>query len=106
VKRLIVEGTEWTYAVGGSGPATLLYLPGGAGGAESGLRYVSNLAHGRQIVTVNYPLAQSMPNLTDGLIAILDANDAATAAVWGPHSEEWPPRSCCGVLPTASSRSC
>ncbi|MBX0328134.1 alpha/beta hydrolase [Oscillochloris sp. ZM17-4] len=78
--RARFAGIEWSYIVGGSGPDTLLLLPGAPGIAEMAFPYIVAFERHRRVIAPSYPAdIGSLAQLLDGLDGLL-----AAEAVDGP----------------------
>jgi pimeloyl-ACP methyl ester carboxylesterase len=83
VRRLTVDGREWTYTAGGAGPRTLLYLPGGTGRAEAASPALTQLERTHRVIAVDLPAVGSLDAAVDGALAVLDREGVDAAVVWG-----------------------
>jgi pimeloyl-ACP methyl ester carboxylesterase len=83
VRHVDADGVTWSYVVGGAGPSTILYLPGGIGQAEAAFTYLLALEAEHRVVAVSYPEVPSMAAVVDGLLAVLDAEGIGAVHVWG-----------------------
>lgn len=82
--RTIVGGARWSYIVSGSGPHTLLFLPGAPGIAEMAFPYILVLERHYRVVAPSYPATVgSLEQLLGGLEAILDAESGAPVHLIG-----------------------
>ncbi|NNJ10311.1 alpha/beta hydrolase [Chloroflexales bacterium ZM16-3] len=70
-------GIEWSYIVGGSGPDTLLLLPGAPGIAEMAFPYIAAFERHCRVIAPSYPAnVGSLVQLLDGLDGLLAAEAA------------------------------
>lgn len=76
-------GLEWTYYAGGSGDQTILRLTGALGVAEFAFQQARLLEPRVRVLTPDYPAVGSLPEMVDGLVAILDAEGVQHAHVSG-----------------------
>jgi pimeloyl-ACP methyl ester carboxylesterase len=82
-RRLTHRGLEWRYFAGGRGEAVVLRLSGALGLAEFAFQHIRLLEPRFRVITPDYPAARSLGEMTDGLIAILDAEGAERSHVVG-----------------------
>ena len=86
VKSLTSQGHLWRFISCGEGKDVLLLLEGAGADAEVEFQRILKFQKGRRVISVSYPAtAFAMRHLTDGIMAILDAEGVRTAAVHG-HS--------------------
>lgn len=83
VRRVATADAQWHYLVGGAGPETVLYLPGGTGHAEAAFTSLAELERDYRVISVSYPVLVSMTALVDGIVSILDREQVDRAHVWG-----------------------
>jgi pimeloyl-ACP methyl ester carboxylesterase len=81
-RSLTQGGVSWRYYAGGSGPV-LLRLSGALGLAEFSFQQISLFERKFRVITPDYPPVRSLEQMTDGLIAILDAEGVERAHVIG-----------------------
>jgi aminoacrylate hydrolase len=82
-RRLTHRGIEWRYFVGGRGDRVVLRLSGALGLAEFAFQQIRLFEPRFRVITPDYPAVQSLGEMTDGLIAILDAEEVERAHVIG-----------------------
>lgn len=82
-RRLSYRGVEWRYFAGGRGDEVVLRLSGALGLAEFAFQQIRLFEPRFRVVTPDYPAVRSLAEMTDGLIAILDAEGAERAHVIG-----------------------
>lgn len=82
-RSLVVGDTRWRYAVGGVGPDAVLVLPGGSMRPDSYFRLIGVLEREHRVIAPTYPAVSTISDLVEGVIAILDAERVARAAVFG-----------------------
>ena len=82
-QEIDVAGVRWEYISCGSGPETLLLLPGGMRAAESAFPYVEMFEDAYRVIVPTYPPLRTMDGITDGLVALLDAGHVPGAYVLG-----------------------
>ncbi len=82
-RSLQAAGLSWQYLASGYGARHLLVLPGGLRMAEAAFPLISALEADFRVLAPSYPPARRLDALLDGLAAILDAEGAAQAAVYG-----------------------
>ncbi len=78
---LRVKGVDWQYLTGGSGEQTILWLVGGLRAADAAFRSIPLLADNFRIIAPDYAAVNSLAELTEGLAAILEAENIAQAHV-------------------------
>jgi pimeloyl-ACP methyl ester carboxylesterase len=72
--RSCFAGVEWSYIVAGSGPDTLLLLPGAPGIAEMAFPYIEAFERHHRVIAPSYPASVgSLAQLLDGLVGLLVA---------------------------------
>jgi aminoacrylate hydrolase len=76
-------GLEWTYYAGGTGDHAILRLTGALGLAEFAFQQSRLLEPQFRVLTPDYPAVGSLAEMTDGLMAILDAEGVERAHVSG-----------------------
>jgi pimeloyl-ACP methyl ester carboxylesterase len=82
-RRVDVDGEAWSVIdTGGAGQAVLV-VPGGAGQAEAEFQAIAALEDTFRIVCPTYPLVESMDELVDGLVRLLDELHIDRVHVWG-----------------------
>lgn len=72
----------WEYVTGGEG-APLLFIPGINETAESNFLQITELEKHFHVVVVTVPAVPSMSMITDGLLAVLDAEGLDRVSVYG-----------------------
>jgi pimeloyl-ACP methyl ester carboxylesterase len=82
-RQLANRGVNWRYYVGGTGEAVILRLTGALGLAEFSFQQIGLFERQFRVITPDYPAARSLADVTDGLVAILDAERVARAHVSG-----------------------
>ena len=82
-RRLTYRGVEWRYFVGGDGDQVVLRLSGALGLAEFAFQQIRLFEPRFRVITPDYPAVRSLAEMTDGLIAILDAESVERAHVIG-----------------------
>jgi pimeloyl-ACP methyl ester carboxylesterase len=82
-RRLTHRGIEWRYFAGGRGGHVLLRLSGALGLAEFSFQQIRLFEPQFRVITPDYPAVGSLAEMTDGVIAILDAEDVEGAHVIG-----------------------
>ena len=66
------QGYDWTYAVLGNGPKTILFLHGMTGGYDFWWQQMNAFSPDYRVVSVTYPPVDSLSALGKGVMAILD----------------------------------
>jgi pimeloyl-ACP methyl ester carboxylesterase len=82
-KVLAVDDVTWQYISCGQGQQAILLLPGGTGFGEGFFRYILALDAEYRLVSPMYPPVSTMGRLTDGLVAILEAEGIRQANILG-----------------------
>jgi pimeloyl-ACP methyl ester carboxylesterase len=80
-RSLTRAGVNWRYYAGGSGDRVLLRLSGALGLAEFSFQQISLFERRFRVITPDYPAVSSLAQMTDGLVAILDAEGVERAHV-------------------------
>jgi pimeloyl-ACP methyl ester carboxylesterase len=79
-----ILGHWWTYLLGGSGPQTVLVLPGVPGRADTAFAYIQALERDYRVICPNYPSSvRSLAGLIEGLIALLARENVTCVHVIG-----------------------
>jgi pimeloyl-ACP methyl ester carboxylesterase len=74
---------EWRYRCFGTGIRTILLLPGGELVNDLGFSFALSLSQDYRILYPAYPRAESLEELADGLVAILDREGVVRASLLG-----------------------
>jgi pimeloyl-ACP methyl ester carboxylesterase len=82
-RSLMQGGVNWRYYAGGSGDRVLLRLSGALGLAEFSFQQISLFERHFRVIAPDYPAVRSLAEMTEGLIAILDAEGVDRAHVIG-----------------------
>lgn len=82
-RRLTHRGVEWRYFAGGRGNPVVLRLSGALGLAEFAFQQIRLFEPQFRVITPDYPAVRSLAELTEGLVAILDAEGVERAHVIG-----------------------
>jgi pimeloyl-ACP methyl ester carboxylesterase len=82
-RRLSYRGVEWRYFAGGRGQEVVLRLSGALGLGEFAFQQIRLFEPRFRVITPDYPAVRSLAEMTDGLVAILDAEGAQRAHVIG-----------------------
>jgi pimeloyl-ACP methyl ester carboxylesterase len=80
-RYLTIGGIRWEYIASGGGAKTLLLLPGGMRIAESAFGYIELFEGKYRVLTPTYPPLADMAGLTDGIAAVLDAENAPRVSI-------------------------
>lgn len=83
--RVEVAGIEWDYLRAGTGPPSILLLPGGLGVAELSFRTIERLEPRAQVIAPTIPAEAHVGRVVDGLAGLLDRVGIERAHVFG-HS--------------------
>lgn len=78
-----VDGVPFEYLVSGSGPRTLLLLPGLLGDAASLWQQIAEFERDHRVVSLTYPDTPSLRGQLDALARVLDAEGVERAVVVG-----------------------
>jgi pimeloyl-ACP methyl ester carboxylesterase len=71
-QQIDVNGATWSYLVTGEGDHTILFLHGMTGSYDIWWQQIENLRDRFRIVTLTYPPVNSLQELSNGVIKILD----------------------------------
>ncbi|MFZ1084661.1 MAG: alpha/beta hydrolase [Terracidiphilus sp.] len=83
-EKLVRDGAaEWRYRVIGTGPLTLLAIPGGELVNDLGFEFALPISDCCWVIYPAYPRVASMEVLASGLRAVLDAEKIDRAAILG-----------------------
>jgi pimeloyl-ACP methyl ester carboxylesterase len=82
-KLLIVKGIAWEYAAFGSGQEAILFLHGMTGAYDIWWQQMQGLQDHYRVVSVTYPAVDSLEALSDGVLAILDAEGVKQTHIVG-----------------------
>ncbi|BCW65305.1 hypothetical protein NicSoilB4_00680 [Arthrobacter sp. NicSoilB4] len=82
-RTLDVDGVQWRYLAGGSGGQTVLLPAGGTRVPAMYLLLIEALERDFRVLAPAYPPGAGITGLADGLAAILDAEGAGQADVFG-----------------------
>lgn len=82
-KELVVDGVRWEYIIGGEGDRTLLLLNGGLRIAETAFTYIDLFEPFYRVIVPTYPPLWSIDDLTDGIVSILDTEQAQEVLILG-----------------------
>jgi pimeloyl-ACP methyl ester carboxylesterase len=72
-------GTSWRYRCVGVGGEPVLWLTGALGRAEFAFAHILALGDGFRVVAPDYPPVDTLNELVEGLVAILDAEEVGRA---------------------------
>lgn len=82
-RSVLVETTEWTYRVAGSGAEGLLVLPGALGGAEGIAPLLQHLGSDYRLLFVDYAVVSGLDDVLEGLREILRREKVERTALLG-----------------------
>jgi pimeloyl-ACP methyl ester carboxylesterase len=82
-RRLTHRGIQWRYFAGGHAGQVVLRLSGALGLAEFSFQQIRLFESRFRVITPDYPAVRSLAEMTDGVIAILDAESVERAHVIG-----------------------
>lgn len=83
VQQLQAGGYTWTYLSTGRGDTTLLFLHGMGGSYDIWFQQIAHFKDRYNIISVEYPPAHSLKELTEGILAILDKEQVKQVVVIG-----------------------
>jgi pimeloyl-ACP methyl ester carboxylesterase len=75
----------WDYIAAGTGPPSVLVLPGGIGSAESSFTRIERLSLFARVIAPTIPPLDTVGRVCDGLVSLLDSEGIERAHVFG-HS--------------------
>ena len=81
--HLDVDGVTWEYLATGSGQQTILFLHGMTGSYDIWWQQIEALQEAYRVVSVTYPAVDSLAELENGVLAILDHEVVTTFNVVG-----------------------
>ena len=73
VRTLELHGVEWNYASLGDGPGTILFLHGMTGAYDIWWQQMEALQDEYRVISVTYPAVDSLEEMEQGVMAILEA---------------------------------
>ena len=82
-KSLKIKGIAWEYAAFGEGRETILFLHGMTGAYDIWWQQMEALQDRYRVISVTYPAVNSLEELSDGVLAILDAEGVKQAHIVG-----------------------
>ena len=82
-RELTVAGVRWEYIACGRGSETLLLLNGGLRVAETAFGYIELFEAHYRVIVPTYPPLWSIDDLTNGILVILDAEQAQDVLILG-----------------------
>jgi lipase len=82
-RRLGHCGVDWRYYTGGNGEQVVLRLSGALGLAEFSFQQIRLFESRFRVISPDYPPVRSLDEITEGLLAILDAEGVERAHVSG-----------------------
>ncbi len=82
-KTVTAEGHSWQYVVLGSGPKTIVFLHGMAGGYDFWWQQMNAFSRKYRVISLTYPPVDNLPGLGKGVVAILDKENVGQAIVVG-----------------------
>ena len=74
-KILKVNGVKWEYVAFGKGQETILFLHGMTGAYDIWWNQMEALQNDYRVISVTYPAVDSLGEMSDGVFAILDAEE-------------------------------
>ncbi len=82
-KHIDVNGVQWEYVAIGEGEETILFLHGMTGSYDIWWQQITALQDRYRAISVTYPAVDSLEGLSEGVLAILDAEQADIVNVVG-----------------------
>lgn len=82
-KHLQVNEKDWEYAAFGSGENTILFLHGMTGAYDIWWQQMGPLSDDYRVISLSYPPAETMEELSKGVLAVLDAEGVQQTYVVG-----------------------
>lgn len=82
-KSLKVNGLAWEYAALGKGQETILFLHGMTGAYDIWWQQMEALQDRYRVISVTYPAVDSLEKLSEGVLAILDAEGVGRTNIVG-----------------------
>lgn len=84
ITKIAAADAEWEYLASGSGPETLLILPGLIGIAEMTFQHISAFEMEYRVIVPSYPFSlKTISQLIDGVAAVLDAEKVSRTNLLG-----------------------
>ncbi|MCS6843617.1 MAG: alpha/beta hydrolase [Caldilineales bacterium] len=75
-QRLPVNGQEWQYVAFGRGDKTILFLHGMTGAYDVWWQQMTPLSEQYRVISITYPAVDTLEELSQGVLAVLDAENA------------------------------
>jgi pimeloyl-ACP methyl ester carboxylesterase len=82
-KSLKVNGVSWEYIAFGKGQETIVFLHGMTGAYDIWWQQMEDLQDRYRVISVTYPAVDSLEKLSEGVLAIMDAEGAERANIVG-----------------------
>jgi maspardin len=82
-KSLKVDNVDWEYVSLGQGQETILFLHGMTGAYDIWWQQMNALQNHYRVISVTYPAVDSLEKLSNGVLAILDAEGVKQAHIVG-----------------------
>jgi maspardin len=82
-KYLNVNGTAWEYVAFGRGPEAIVFLHGTTGAYDIWWQQMNDLQGRYRVLSVTYPAVNTLEKLSDGVIAVMDAEKVSRAHIVG-----------------------
>jgi len=83
LEQLEVSGVTWNYVALGQGEKTILFLHGMTGAYDIWWQQIEAFQERYRIISVTYPAVDSLERLSQGIVAILDREEAEKVSVVG-----------------------
>lgn len=83
IKALMADKLEWQYVVLGSGEVTILFLHGMTGAHDIWWQQLEALSQHFQVISVTYPPADGLHEMSNGVLNILEAENVESVYVIG-----------------------
>jgi pimeloyl-ACP methyl ester carboxylesterase len=84
-KHIAIGPDAWSYVATGTGPPSVLLLPGGIGTAESSFTRIEQLSSFARVIAPTIPSLDRVGQVCDGLVSLLDTEGIERTHVFG-HS--------------------
>lgn len=82
-QHLQVDGLDWEYVAFGQGPETILFLHGMTGAYDIWWQQMNALSDRYRVISVTYPPADTLEEMSRGVLAVLDAEGVKTTTMVG-----------------------
>jgi len=83
IKQIKFNGYSWKYLVVNSHESTIIFLPGATGTGEGFFRIMESLASVYKSIALSYPPVNTIDEIINGILKIMDAEDVLKAIFLG-----------------------